>query len=115
MSVMGYLVSMKKKKAIFLGKVRWDFVDDDMKDLKVFGFANETIGSSEEYAGLDKVVYQFILDHFFDDVRALPADELYEMDLSGWEHVDADYGLEWRMPRPFLREEFPEDWLNRES
>ena len=87
---MVHLVALKTKKDLCLGKILR--TEDD----KIFDFGlSESEGDDYE---LKSIIYQFIMDNVFNDVRLMTDKEYYEMDLSEFETVNKDYGMDFLNP-----------------
>lgn len=91
MSLTAHVVAMKSREILFLSKVIRD------KNERVIDFGYSEAGGTKY--DLEKAIFQFIKDHFFDDVRIMHDFELHEMDLTGFYRVNGEYGLPARVPR----------------
>lgn len=91
MSIQAYLVSIKKKEVLNLGKILRD-EDDRFTEFSIGGVSEETVKNA---------IYQFLLDHAKHDTRLMTSIEFDNFDLTGFTRVTEDYGIPFRGPRAF--------------
>lgn len=95
MSTQAYLVSMKKKEVLNLGKILRD--EDNT-------FTAFTCGGLDDEK-CKNAIYNFLLDHAKDDTRLMTSAEYDLLDLTGFIRVTEDYGIPFRGPRKIHLEE----------
>lgn len=91
MSYRAYLVARKTRKVLELGKLLHDESD------RGIGFDRAT----EEKLG--SAALKFLAEHVKHDTVLMPESEFWDLDLTGYERVDSDYGLYFEGPRWFYR------------
>jgi len=89
-AVDAFLVSIKRREALFLGKV----LQNEDGSFRCFAYPDDDVD-------VMPAITRFMLDHLLHDVRLMTDIDFYTMDLTGFVRSNNEYGLPFRGLRNF--------------